>query len=436
MAALSDETNRPEQPATPQSPGSTTPPPGSAAPPPPPPGWSPTVGAPPPQQPGQPPAPYPAYGTPEPPPAEDRRRRDRDGGPLWIGLVLIVFGIAVLAAQALPGVSFWMLWPLIIVAAGVIQAITPGREGWNVNRLFDGLVSIAFGLVLLGNTTGVIGWNVWWRFIWLWPVLLIAAGIGIIARAIGQRWIGIIGSILVILALGFAAATTYAGTPSFSLGIASGGQHELSYSAPLLGAEAAELQLDAGAGEVHITGGDDLVKVEASSPWGTPTASVDRSGSTPVVKVAMSQGSNSVYVPGNATARMDLAVSRQVDWDVFINSGAVSLDADLSDVPVASLELKTGVSDSTIKLGAPDLSGTGPGAKPARVKSGVSSVTLAFPADAAVRVRFQTGLSGNNVPSDYRKNGDSWESPSFSGSGTYWDVTVESGVGSSKIETY
>ena len=53
-----------------------------------------------------------------------------------------------------------------------------------------------------------------------------------------------------------------------------------------------------------------------------------------------------------------------------------------------------------------------------------------------MRVRFQTGLSGNDVPDSYRKNGDVWESDNFSESGPFWDVTVESGVGSSKIETY
>jgi hypothetical protein len=63
-------------------------------------------------------------------------------------------------------------------------------------------------------------------------------------------------------------------------------------------------------------------------------------------------------------------------------------------------------------------------------------VALRFPADAPVRVRFQTGLSGNNVPDGYTKSGDVWESPGFSESGAFWDVTIESGVGSSKVETY
>lgn len=428
MAALSDETNRPDQPEAPSSPGPAAPtPPGSGAPPPPPPGWTPTGATPPPQQPWTPPP-----AAPQP----DDRHRDRDrGGPLWIGLVLVVFGIAVLAAQALPGVSVWMLWPLIIVAAGVIQAVTPGREGWNVNRLFDGLVTVAFGMVLLGNTTGVIGWNVWWRFIWLWPVLIIAAGIGIIARAVGQRWIGILGSILVIMALGFAAATTYVGyQPGFS--ISSPGKRELSYSAPVLDTTNAELNLDAAAGEVNISGGNDLVKVEASSPWGTPTAEVTRSGSSAEVKVAMSQGNSNVVYPSGTGARMDLEVSTDTIWDVVINSGAVSLEADFEDVPVNSLELKTGVSDSKLTFGSPDLVETSSGGQQIRVKSGVSSVTLRFPADAPVRIRFQTGLSGNDVPDGYQKNGDEWESPNFSDSRAYWDVTVESGVGSSKIETY
>jgi hypothetical protein len=438
MAALSDQTNVPAQPedestgreASPQASG-------PAAPPPPPLGWEPA---------GEPPQTATAVAPPPPPTtppgavatgeAPERRREGSGRAPLWIGLILVIFGIAVLAGQTLPGVSVWMLWPLIIIVAGAVQAVTPGRHGWNVNRLFDGLVTIAFGLVLLGNTTGIIGWSVWWRFIWLWPVLLIAAGIGIIGRAIGQRWIGMIGSILVILALGYAAATTYAGAPTFSIGVPSTGAHTLSYSAPVLGATGATLELDAGAGDVRIGGGTDLVKVDAASPWGQPTASVDRTASTARVKVVMSQGSGGVYIPGRSSAHMDLELSRDVAWDATINSGAVSLDADLADVPVNSLELKTGVSDSTLKFGAPDMGGPGQGGKLIRVRSGVSSVTLQFPASASVRIRFQTGLSGNKVPSGYQKVGDVWESPGFTESGAFWDVTVESGVGSSVIETY
>ena len=435
MAALSDETTTPGTPEVPPESGQGAPPPQPSAPPPPPPGWSPTaetprtatVMAPPP-----PPSPPGAVSAGEGP---DYRRHRDGGGALWIGLVLVVFGIAVLVGQALPGVSFWMLWPLIIVAAGVIQAVTPGREGWNVNRLFDGLVSIAFGLVLLGNTTGVIGWEVWWRFIWLWPILLIAAGIGIIARAVGQRWIGIIGSVLVILALGFAAATTYSGyNASFSL--SSTGNQRLSYSAPVLDTTTADLQIDAAAGQVNVSGGDDLVKVDASSPWGKPSATVDRTGQNAEVKVSMSQGNNAVVYPSAANARMDLEISRNTVWNVVMNSGAVSLDADFADVPISSLELKTGVSDSKVKFGSPDLVETSTGARAIRVKSGVASVTLQFPADAPVRVRFSTGLSGNNVPGAYTKVGDVWESPGFSDTTAFWDVTVESGVGSSKIETY
>lgn len=430
---MSDETNGPSGPNVPPTGGG--PQPGPAAPPPPPPGWRPT---------GEQPQTATAVMEPPPPPPptavgaaeEPNGRREREGnGPLWIGLILVVFGLAVLAGQAIPGVSFWMLWPLIIVAAGVIQAVTPGREGWSVNRLFDGLVSVAFGLVLLGNTTGVIGWSVWWRFLWLWPVLLIAAGIGIIARAIGQRWIGILGSILVIMALGFAAATSYVGyNPTVTFG--TGGAHKLSYSAPVNDVTNAKLQLDAAAGEVNVSSGNDLVKVEASSPWGNPTASVTRSGTNADVKVAMSEGNNTAIYPTVTNATMDLQLSADTIWDMVVNSGAVSFDGNFQDVPVNSFELKTGVSDSKVTFGPPDLVQTSSGAQKITVKSGVSSVTLRFPSDAPVRVRFQTGLSGNNVPSGYVKNGDVWESGSFSESGAFYDVTVESGVGSSKIQTY
>ena len=43
------------------------------------------------------------------------------------------------------------------------------------DRVFEGLGTVIFGLVLLGNTTGYISWSVWWIVVTLWPALVIAA---------------------------------------------------------------------------------------------------------------------------------------------------------------------------------------------------------------------------------------------------------------------
>ncbi len=69
-------------------------------------------GAPPPAAP--PPPGYPPMTGPPPTPP----RRPTRGG-ITFGVVLVLVGLALLVGQFVPGLEFWRLWPLIIVAIGI-----------------------------------------------------------------------------------------------------------------------------------------------------------------------------------------------------------------------------------------------------------------------------------------------------------------------------
>ena len=51
-------------------------------------------------------------------------QHQRQSATFW-GVMLIVLGAALMAAQFVPSVSWWMLWPLLIVVGGIAQAVTP-----------------------------------------------------------------------------------------------------------------------------------------------------------------------------------------------------------------------------------------------------------------------------------------------------------------------
>lgn len=145
----------------------------------------------------------------------------RSGGAT-AGLFLIALGVAALAVQLVPGVAWWQLWPLLIVAGGFIQIVTPAPwRGWGLERVADGFGTVLFGLVLLGNTTGYIEWSMWLTFLSLWPALLIAAGVGIIGSSTGQAWIKVLGSMVVWAVLLYSAAIAVTGfaplLPAFTL---------------------------------------------------------------------------------------------------------------------------------------------------------------------------------------------------------------------------
>ena len=138
----------------------------------------------------------------------------RRSGSVGAGVFLVLIGVAFLAAQTVPGVTVWELWPLLIVAAGIVQIVVPSPyRGWGIERVSDGLGTVLVGIILLGNTTGVIGWEMWLVALSLWPVLLISAGIGILGKAAGQAWIRALAPVIIWAALVYSASTALTGTP-------------------------------------------------------------------------------------------------------------------------------------------------------------------------------------------------------------------------------
>lgn len=151
-------------------------------------------------------APQGAAATPATPQPERTRGSGRGVG---LGVVLVVLGAAVLAAQFFPGVSWGQLWPLIIVAVGVGQALVPGwGDERGVMRVLDGVGTVLIGMVFLGNTLGYVAWSVWFVLLTLWPVLLIAAGISIIGKGVGQQWLRALAPLVIWAALAVAVASS------------------------------------------------------------------------------------------------------------------------------------------------------------------------------------------------------------------------------------
>lgn len=360
-------------------------------------------------------------------------RSGRVSGGLTAGLVLIAIGVILLVGRVDPAWGIWNLWPVIIIVAGFIQAITPDRNGWGVERFFDGLTTAAIGGVFLGITTGYLNWSVWWRVLTLWPVLLIAIGLGVLGGAIRQSWVKALGSVVIIAALGFAAATSYAGVPAV---VTSGGE-TYAFSEPRGGVREARFELSAGVGEVQIGDAKGLVKIEGASPFGAPAFEVERTGQS--AAVSFDQGGRGTWIgwPTSEGSRVEAGLGRDVAWDAVIDAGVASVRADLTDVPIRSIEVRTGVSDSVVELGGvPD----GVPTATALVKGGVSSIRIVIPEGTEARVEASTALVGLSAGGGLdRVGGDIYKTAGYdrakSRGDSVWDIRVESAVGSVNITT-
>jgi hypothetical protein len=331
-----------------------------------------------------------------------------------------------------------MLWPLFIIVPGIVQCFTPGRDGWTPHRLLDGVVSITVGSVFLGNTTGYLSWGVWWQVLQFWPVLLISAGLGLLGKSLSQEWLRAVGKAVVLLAFAYVVAMSLAGG-DFAITRSPDGT-PFSHFEPIGGTERAELTLKYGVGDVTVgsDAGSRLISVEAESPFSTPTFSAASSGRSTRIDFNLGDADRVTVYPGSLSAQADLTLSERVPWDIGIDSGVSSLEMDLSEVEVASLTLKTGVSSNRIRLGD-----VVPGRTEGNVnvQTGVSSVTLLVPEGAEARIESQSGLTGHSISRDFESlGGNVWQTDDFerarsSGDGV-WIITVKAGLGTFTVETY
>ncbi|HEX9093205.1 MAG TPA: hypothetical protein VF902_04405 [Coriobacteriia bacterium] len=354
------------------------------------------------------------------------------GGAVTFGVLLIVLGVAVTAGRWIPGLNLVNAWPLIVMVLGAARVLR-SRDAYGV---LDGLTTVLIGGILLMNTTGRLAWGVWVSIASLWPLLLVAAGIAIVGKAVTQSWLRVVAQLVIIGGLLFGALVMPAGSWRFPLVVGSlgTGGPSVAFSEsirpdPAVRRGTATVQW--GAAEIGVTSGSGIASATGQAPasW-KPRLTGDVSGdSVDVLAGFAGEGS-----PGSSGDRLDLELGRDVRWErIAVKVGAASSRIDLSDLDVARVELDTGASDSSITLGerASDVT--------VRVQAGVANVVVRVPKSAAVTVASQ-GPSAVSVPAGFTRTkgelfDEAWEYRP-PGASTKIDLAVSGGIMNVRVETY
>ncbi len=304
------------------------------------------------------------------------------------------------------------------------------------NKAVEGLTLIAVGLIFLGNTTGALSWSVWISIFSLWPLLLVAAGVDLIGKALDNTWLRVLSSLVVLAGLVFGSLFMTPGSWGLGFDWIGGVTEPYSFSAradrDIL---AGRLEIDGAAGEIDITDGERLVEVTGRSIIGQPEFDVEKSGDGVLVQFADADGSAVVGTPGDV--RTEVTLSRRVLWEIDLETGAAAIDFDLTDIIVSSLSVDAGVSGTKITLGEIP---RGVDEVPVVVESGVSAVTIRVPKSAEVRFVADTGLVWVDVDTGLRRvsDGDAriWETEGYDDAESRYHISVDVGVGSVNIERY
>ncbi len=378
--------------------------------------------------------PSPASGPATPPSAAPSTTR-RSG--VWWGVALVLIGLVLLLSQFAPGIQLWRFWPLIVIAFGVRAMFGSGGGHWSIRHLFEGLTTVTVGLVFLGQMFGYLGWDVWLNILRLWPLLIVSLGLELVGKGLKSEWVRALGSIVVIAGLAY-GALVMTPTDVWPLTFVAAGESEpFSMSAAAEpGVAEGTARIDGGVGLLTVGAGSSLVSADGRSPF-EPVFDVDVAGRTTEVRVGLGEHS---WGPLGSDTELEVTLSDDVAWDLDIGAGVTRYDIDLRDVVLAGLHLDAGVSTGTLTLGD-SRDAAGDGALPVDVEAGVSALTIRVPRGDDVRVSVGKGLSGVTAKGDWDRTSDEgdrtvYESESFSDRGSYWDISIESGIGGITIEYY
>lgn len=266
------------------------------------------------------------------------------------------------------------------------------------NKITSGIWFVFIGLVLLLHNLDVIYFN-FWATIKYWPLLIVIAGINLIAqnKAYGN-YIKIVSNVLFlgwILYVGMSASTTHwteqlLNSKHINVGDIDNREPKLNkVHAPLApGVKESTLQFNGGAGKFEMNVHESVNLVSAR-------AKTDDMGMN--IQTSTDDNKQTVVINAQPTSKskktniVSIELNPIVLWNFELNYGAASLNGDLSALRFKKLELNTGASNMELTLGTPQA-----GISTIDISTGASKIHFRIPKDAAIQVEYTSILSKNS----------------------------------------
>ncbi len=310
----------------------------------------------------------------------------RNGSVLW-ALLLIGIGVVLLLRNTGAIPKDVRIWPLVVMVLGAWLLVDRLAFG---SRLGEGLVGplviFAIGGVFFLQDVGAIESDAA-----LWPVILIAAGAGLMLSAIPRR-----------------------GREAFTS----------TDQVPLDGATEARIRLNHGAGRLTLRSslaGYNLIE-------GTFNGGIDKKVQRHGDRLEVTLSSR-VHHLGGAWRRGEVGpldwavgVSRLVPISLSLHTGASSAEVDLTDLKVTDLELETGASRTDLTLPST-------GRLAARVKAGAAKVRVIVPTRMAARIEVHGGLTSVSVDqARFPQSAGVYRSPDFDDAEHRVELSIDAGA--------
>ena len=343
-----------------------------------------------------------------------------------------------------------------------------------LTRFLKGLVIILVGAILLLNNLNILEWAVWPNILKFWPLLLISVGISLIFRK-RLSWLG---PMVILLGIVFGISASYMNldlqlegkiptevetiqkevemipvvipeieieeeviseiSPGDEIPETPVGAEEEKEEERLLALEAKEemdediemvpliqkanIHLNYTVGSFILRFPTPLVyqcQVSYRYPEFKPVENFSVEGHEAEIMITHQQVSDKIV--RNSNNNIDLQLNTNIIYDIFLETGATSIDYNLSKFKIENLSIKSGA--SKIDIIAPQYNGK------ININSGVSKINIAIPNNVGAMVYLDTGISLKDFDENFSKQENNvYLSKNYDNAEYRIDIKIDSGI--------
>jgi hypothetical protein len=299
----------------------------------------------------------------------------------------------------------------------------------NGKGLGFGILLLTVGAVWLLSIAKIVTWSTLNALITLWPLILVAIGIGFIFRSNRLvRTLTWLVLLAVVIGYGYFAPSN---NNWFKYDLHFG--DETNYTSDSMNVtldkkqqnEKAELLLDYGAMKINIDSKTSGL-LDATINDAIVKHSENLDGSTASIKFEM-KDEKVINLGRLEKFRSDYHLSKDIIWNLKLNTGAIDGNLDLSGLKVENLNIKTGVSSLDLDMGSYNTV--------MKIESGASKIDITLPEDTGMKIKLDGGLNNTNLEKEGWTEEDDWYySPDYNLMDFKIEAEINNGFGNLSVE--
>jgi hypothetical protein len=320
------------------------------------------------------------------------------------------------------------------------------------DKLIPGLILVLIGVAILLSNFGYMHFH-WFNIFHLWPIFLVIGGVNLVFANNKSQWATILKIAVVVLGFGLILFGNFGDRYTFwpghytfnnndnfddnnddnndsdssSVKSSGNGVFNEPYHADV---KYARLDISGGATSFNLADTtNQLFYARVKDTYGKYEFNRSKEDSVYVLDFHM-KNHQGIEIGDHKDNDATLSLNVNPIWAIEIKAGATALNFDLSKFKVNELKIEGGAASFNVKLGAP-LAMTD-----VDVSTGVSSVDIAIPQNAACSIETESGLSGKHFEGFTKTDDNNYETLGYATAKTKIHIQMKGGLSDFKVTRY